>query len=70
MMAKLTAAELDRATCSAEDCSADHTNGLIIHSTCHTGAPSWVRYSAGVMTISCAVCGAFICEVAVQRAQP
>jgi hypothetical protein len=47
-------------------CAQGHSSkGLFLHSACHIGAPTWVRYEDGILTICCASCNKVIIAVAV-----
>jgi hypothetical protein len=60
------AEDLDGVQCNVEGCDhASHDGEIFLHSRCHPQAPTWSSYRAGVMTVSCAVCGRHICAVAV-----
>jgi hypothetical protein len=51
--------ELDDLQCGNPKCSHEQCTTLVLHSVCHTKAPTWARYekTRGVLIITCAAPG-------------
>lgn len=50
--------DMDRQQCSDPSCTHQHDSELVLHSMCHTNAPTWAVYdrSVGTLTVICSVC--------------
>jgi hypothetical protein len=60
--------DLDKTGCSVPGCDhTGHRGETYFHSLCHFKAPTWTSYRAGVLTITCSVCGRVVSAVAVAR---
>lgn len=68
----LTQTTLNVLNCNDPTCTHEHDDTLTFHARCHPLAPTWTSYTAstGVMEVTCAVCGALVVEVAVERGEP
>jgi ribosomal protein S27E len=55
MSGEVGRSQLDSMLCDGDGCLGDH-DGLFFHSRCHSSVPTWVVYSHGVATITCAEC--------------
>lgn len=58
---------MDGFACQSEDCDHDLCLGeaTYLHSACHPGKPTWVRYLNGVAEVLCAVCEQQVIAIAV-----
>lgn len=65
----LTREMLDGLTCAHPDHdeAACTSNVLVLHSACHTGAPTWASYdkTTGDLTVACSVCDKTVGVIAV-----
>jgi len=62
------AEDLDKLGCQVPGCDHSGERGeTFLHSVCHFEAPTWTSYRAGVLTISCSVCGRSVSAIAVAR---
>lgn len=63
----LTAADLDRAQCSAPGCTHEDHTYLFLHNRCHPRAGSNVAYNmiTKTLTVRCRHCERFSAEIAV-----
>jgi hypothetical protein len=62
------AEDLDKLGCQVPGCDHSGERGeTLIHSLCHFEAPTWTSYRAGVLTITCSVCGRQVSAIAVAR---
>ena len=65
-MTILTQKELNQAGCGIPNCDHDHSV-LFLHSRCHMGRPTTVRYikETGTISVRCAVCDSVVAEIKV-----
>lgn len=62
------AEDLDKLGCQVPGCDHKGDRGeTFLHSQCHFKAPTWTSYRAGVLTITCSVCGRRVSAIAVAR---
>jgi ribosomal protein S27E len=62
--APLTRKTLDKLTCQSPGCTHESHEGLVLHSACHTKAPTTMRYWAnGAVEIRCKQCDRWIVEI-------
>jgi hypothetical protein len=62
------AEDLDKIGCKVPGCDHSGDRGeTYLHSRCHMDAPTWSSYRAGVLTITCSVCGRVVSAIAVAR---
>ncbi|HEX5135583.1 MAG TPA: hypothetical protein VFY93_01295 [Planctomycetota bacterium] len=60
--------DLDKLGCQVPGCDHSGERGeTYLHSRCHFNAPTWTSYRAGVLTVSCSVCGGVVSAIAVAR---
>jgi hypothetical protein len=65
------AEDLDRLGCKVPGCDHRGDKGeTFLHARCHMTAPTWTSYRAGVLTITCSVCGGHVTAIAVARRPP
>jgi hypothetical protein len=58
--------QLDRLRCSSATCDHQHDHELILLPRCHPDYGLAARYEAGILTLSCAECEAFIVAIEVK----